>query len=164
MQSRSQSRTHAISLKTGGPKSALLEFDSCDQFDVNLFRTFFTSSEDLFLKKFGLTALPVLASRYRCGGRSDAQMCFVLFQWLAALGAPGLASRFPASVRLRLDAQPRHLDRDGSCRGCICRRSHQSRDPPPAQNRAHGFKFPESSQKNGPMVWDILHLKFGLWL
>ena len=64
-------------------------------------------------------------------------------------------------LRLRLDAQPQHLNREGSYCGCIGRKSHQSRDLPPAQNRAHGF--PESFQKNGETVLDVLHLKFSLW-
>ena len=42
-------------------------------------------------------------------------------------------------LRLRREAQPRVIDRDGSDCGCLGRRSRQSRDPPPAQNRAHEF-------------------------
>ena len=42
-------------------------------------------------------------------------------------------------LRLRLDAQPRHPDRDGSCRGCVGQKSHQLRDLPPAQNPATSF-------------------------
>ena len=64
-------------------------------------------------------------------------------------------------LKLRLDAQPQHLDRDGPYRNCVGRKSHQSRDPPPAQNRA--YQFPESSQKNGQRFWTVLHLKFSLW-
>ena len=60
-------------------------------------------------------------------------------------------------LRLRRDAQPQHLDRDGSDRGSLGRRSHQSRDPPPAQNRAH--EFPESFQKNGQNGFGYFALK-----
>ena len=47
-QRRSQSRTRKLSLKTGAPKSARLEFDSCDRLDVNLFHDLSTSSKTLF--------------------------------------------------------------------------------------------------------------------
>ena len=68
-------------------------------------------------------------------------------------------------LRLRRDTQPQHLDRQGLDCGCGGLRSHQSRDPPPAQNPAH--EFPESVEKTVPKtaktVLYALHLKFSFW-
>ena len=69
-------------------------------------------------------------------------------------------------LRLRRDAQPQHLDRDGSDRGSLGRRSHQSRDPPRSGSESHLTVIRELSKKRlgcFATVLVVLHLKFSLW-
>ena len=62
-------------------------------------------------------------------------------------------------LRLRRDAQPQVIDRDGSSCGCVGQKSHQStsRALPPAQNPA--MSFSGSFQKNGQNGFACFALK-----
>ena len=63
-------------------------------------------------------------------------------------------------LRLRLDAQPQVIDTDGSHRGCVGRKSHQSRDLPPAQNSAMGFSRELSKKRSTVLDSFALKIQF----